>query len=88
MNIDKESKSWIFFYFLGRGGGGGGREVWEGGGGGEHEDVNTRAAIFYYTKHTGMASSTEPYSLMKILLMVFKRGQCSFNHQGKITQKV
>ena len=55
----------------GRGGGGGGGgvfRVW----GREGEDMNTRAAIFFYTRHIGMTSSTEPYSLMKIFLTVFK----------------
>ena len=32
--------------------------------------MNTRAANFY-TRHIGMTSSTEPYSLMKIFLPVF-----------------
>ena len=49
-------------------------QVMEGGGGGGNEgDMNTRAAIFY-TQETNivMTSSTEPYSLMKIFLTVFK----------------
>ena len=33
--------------------------------------MNTKAAIFF-TRHIGTASSTEPYSLMKIFLTVFK----------------
>ena len=33
--------------------------------------MNTRAAILLYTRHIG-TSSTEPYSLMKIFLMLFK----------------
>ena len=55
------------------GGGGGGRG---GGRGGEfeEEDMNTNATIFFYTRHTGMTSSTEPYSLMKIFLTVYKIG--------------
>ena len=42
------------------------------GGGGGGGDMNTRAAIFFYTRHIGMTSCTEPYSLMKIFLMLFK----------------
>ena len=44
------------------------------GGSGEERDMNTRAAISFYTRHIGMTSSTEPYSLMKIFLTVFKIG--------------
>ena len=31
-----------------------------------------RAPIFFYTRHIVTITSTEPYSLMKIFLMVFK----------------
>ena len=46
----------IIFFFVGGWGGG----VREG------EDMNTRATIFFYTRHIGMTSSTDPYSLMKV----------------------
>ena len=35
--------------------------------------MNTRAAVIFYTRHIGMTSSTELYSLMKIFLKVFKK---------------
>ena len=59
MNFDEESKSKEKKFFLCGGGG-------EGGG-----ELNTRATIFYI-RHTGTTSSTEPYRLIKIFLMVFK----------------
>ena len=34
--------------------------------------MNTRAAIFFYTRHIVTTSSTVPYSVMKVFLMVFK----------------
>ena len=34
--------------------------------------MNTIAFAFFYTRHIGMTSSTEPYSLMIIILTVFK----------------
>ena len=66
MNFDKESKSGkkkISFFFW-RGGGGGG-----GGGGGRYKH---KSCHILYTRHIVTASSTEPYSLMKIFLTVFK----------------
>ena len=72
MNFDKESKSRIFFiFFFGGGGGGGGRERERGGVGGG-EDITTRVAIFFYTRHIIMTSFTEPNSLMKVFQTVFK----------------
>ena len=35
-------------------------------------DMNTRAALFISTRNIVTTSSTEPYSLMKISLLVFK----------------
>ena len=35
-------------------------------------DKERAAIFFFYTRHIGMTSSTEPYSLMKIFLTVFK----------------
>ena len=70
MNFDKESKSRRIFFFLGGGGGGGGGG--EGGGGYEHKGHR-----IIYTRHIVMTL----YSLMKILLMVFKK-------EGIILQKV
>ena len=67
MDFDKESKSRIFF-FVGGGGGGGG--LWGGGGGGEYQ---YKSRHILYTRHIVVStSSTEPYSLMKIFLTVFK----------------
>ena len=67
MNFDKESKFRIFlfffFFFLGGGRGVGGR-------GGQGYDYKSRYIL--YTRHIVMTSSTEPYSLMKIFLTVFK----------------
>ena len=34
--------------------------------------MNTKAAIFFHTKHIVTTSSTEPYGLIKIFLTVFK----------------
>ena len=53
------------------GGGGGGIFF---GGGGEVENMNTRdkSSHILYTRHIVTISSTEPYSLMKIFLMVFR----------------
>ena len=59
MNFDKESKSREFFFL------GGGEE---GGGGGG--DMNTKPPL--QARHSVTTSSTEPYSLMKICLTVFK----------------
>ena len=73
MNFDKESKSRIFFifFFWGGGGGGGGEREREGAWGGG-EDITTRVAIFFYTRHIIMTSFTEPNSLMKVFQTVFK----------------
>ena len=71
MNFDKESKSWIF---LGGGGGGGGGG--KGGGGGR--GYKHKSCHIFYTRHTGMPSSIEPYSLMKIFLTVFKKESIQF----------
>ena len=40
--------------------------------GGGRADMNTKAAIYFYTRHIVTASSAEPDDLMKIFLMVFK----------------
>ena len=63
MNFDKESKFRDFFFFVGGGGGGGG--------GGARGDMNTKPPYFIRKTHCHI-SSTEPYSLMKIFLTVFK----------------
>ena len=82
--MTKNPNPGFFFFFFGGGGGGGvGRGV------SRREDMNTRATIFYTQDTMSQPPSTEPYSLMKIFLMVFKtEGICSFNHEGKTTQKV
>ena len=54
----------FFFFFFFFGGGGGGCE--------ERVDMNTKAAIYFYTRHIVTASSTEPDDLMKIFLMILK----------------
>ena len=42
-----------------------------------------------YTRHIVTTSSTKVYSLMKFIPNgIQNRGHCSFNNQGKITQKV
>ena len=64
MNFDKEMKS-----RKKNGGGGGGEE--NGGFGVVGEDEHKSRHILY-TTHIVTTSSTEPYSLMKIFLMVFK----------------
>ena len=76
MNFDKESKSRIFFFLAGGGGGGGG-----GGAAMTQEPPyfihNTYCHnLFYRTSHENI-----PYGIQS-------RGHCSFNNQGKITQKV
>ena len=64
MNFDNESKFRIFlFFFFFLGGGGWGR-------GGQGYDYKSRYIL--YKRHIVMTSSTEPYSLMKIFLTVFK----------------
>ena len=63
MNFDKESRE----KELGVGGGGG--CGWVGGEGGGYEH---KSRHILYTRHTVTTSSTEPCSLMKIFLTVFK----------------
>ena len=73
MNFDKESKSIEKKNFL----------LWDlgggGGGGGGH---------ILYTRHIVMPSSTEPYSLMKIFLEVFKiEGTAALTIKGRLFRK-
>ena len=59
----------LFFFFVLFFWGEGWVEVGVGGG---RADMNTKAAIYFYTRHIVTASSAEPDDLMKIFLMVFK----------------
>ena len=47
--------------------------------------MNTRDAIFLYTRHIITTSSTKPYSLMKIFLTVFTSRE---DNSGSIKLKV
>ena len=52
---------------------------------GRGRGMNTRAVIFFYTRHTVTSSSKEPYSLMKIFIRVFKiEGIVALNIKGHI----
>ena len=73
MNFDKESKSGIFFIWAGGGGEGGS----------EKGGYEQKSHHILYIRHNVKTSSTQPYSLMKIFLMVFKtEGIVALNMKG------